>query len=73
MCGDNELKQDPLLNEYSSQVEREISSVCEELLGLLKDKLVWRNPMQRRRAKARPHCSHNCHSVWFLDVPDYSS
>lgn len=40
MYGDNELKQDPLLNEYSSQVEREISSVCEELLDLLKDKLV---------------------------------
>jgi hypothetical protein len=40
MYGDNELKQDPLLNEYSSQVEKEISSVCEELLSLLKDKLV---------------------------------
>jgi hypothetical protein len=47
--------------------------MCRLQSRLLKDKLVWRNPMQRRRAKARPHCSHNCHSVWFLDVPDYSS
>lgn len=40
MYGENEMKQDPLLTEYSSQVEKEISSVCAELLGLLKDQLV---------------------------------